>query len=88
VFFVAIVIIVYVLFFFLYPLYLLFFFLLCSAAAAAAVALLTSFFPALYVLLQLLSRTGLWMFDLCARQIAQETIAEHLRGTYSILVYV
>jgi hypothetical protein len=68
-------------------LYISFFFLLCSAAAAA-VALLISFFPALYVLLQLLSRTGLWMFDLCARQIAQETIAEHLRGTYSILVYV
>mmetsp|Transcript_2863 Transcript_2863/g.6415 ORF Transcript_2863/g.6415 Transcript_2863/m.6415 type:complete len:592 (-) Transcript_2863:436-2211(-) len=28
----------------------------------------------------LLSRTGLWLFDLCARQIAQETIPEAVRG--------
>lgn len=28
----------------------------------------------------LLSRTGLWMFDLGVRQIAQETIPEHCRG--------
>ena len=29
---------------------------------------------------QLLSRAGLWMFDLAATQIAQETIREHSRG--------
>lgn len=29
---------------------------------------------------QLLSRTGLWVFDIGARQIAQETIAEQVRG--------
>jgi len=29
---------------------------------------------------QLFSRTGLWLFDLCARQIAQETIPETARG--------
>ena len=28
----------------------------------------------------LFSRVGLWIFDLCARQIAQETIPENLRG--------
>merc|ERR1711871_1453544 len=28
----------------------------------------------------LLSRTGLWVFDLCARQIVQETLAEDVRG--------
>ena len=29
----------------------------------------------------LISRVGLWLFDLCARQIAQETIKEPVRGT-------
>lgn len=29
----------------------------------------------------LISRIGLWLFDLCARQIAQETIKESVRGT-------
>ena len=28
----------------------------------------------------LFSRTGLWLFDLCARQISQETIPEDSRG--------
>jgi hypothetical protein len=31
---------------------------------------------------QLLSRTGLWLFDLCVRQIAQETIPETVRGKF------
>ncbi len=31
-------------------------------------------------LFQLFSRTGLWLFDLCVRQIAQETIPEAVRG--------
>lgn len=34
----------------------------------------------MYFCTQLLSRTGLWMFDLGARQIAQETIPEASRG--------
>ena len=29
----------------------------------------------------LLSRAGLWLFDLCARQISQETLSEKNRGT-------
>ena len=29
----------------------------------------------------LISRVGLWLFDLCARQIAQETIKENVRGS-------
>jgi iron-regulated transporter 1 len=28
----------------------------------------------------LISRVGLWLFDMCARQIAQETIKENVRG--------
>lgn len=32
--------------------------------------------------MQLFSRTGLWLFDLCVRQIAQETIPELVRGEW------
>jgi hypothetical protein len=31
-------------------------------------------------MLQLLSRSGLWLYELVVRQIAQETIPEHVRG--------
>jgi len=50
---------------------------------AAASFLLPSAITAVTVLTisVLISRIGLWLFDLCARQIAQETIKESVRGT-------
>ena len=55
----------------------------CSMVMVAA----TTFFwgtqneiNCILIVFVLLSRIGLWAFDLCARQIAQETIPEHLRG--------
>jgi len=36
--------------------------------------------PIIMWFVQLLSRTGLWLYDLCVRQIAQETIPESVRG--------
>ena len=52
-------------------------------ALAASSFLLSNSTASIFVLTiaVLISRIGLWLFDLCARQIAQETIKESVRGT-------
>ena len=46
-------------------------FYICSKETSVLIVIITV----------LCSRTGLWLFDLCSKQIAQETIPEHLRGS-------
>lgn len=57
------------------------------SVSVVALILCEEWFPAwshlsaiLLAIAVVLSRSGLWCFDLCVRQIAQESIAEHMRG--------